>query len=160
MAPLEFELDFERSTATTEQTAVVDRTFRNPMNHQINLGVLRRCAEINWNEPGAPGLILFPVSNEQFNPKPVRRGCWKADHETYNWPCETVSETFPLESGDSYSVRKELWINEETECIPEGSWDCEVEWLIPGEEESEPNDNEGTYVLNIEREGTGTVESA
>lgn len=158
--PFELDIELERRTATTEHPPLLKRTYHNPTQQPARLGVLEDCAEINWDEPGAPGLILFLVAKDGFDPQPVNRGCWRPDPETFNWPCEGTYDSLPLASGESWSVRKEVWINRNTECIPEGAFEFGAGIGRSSEEGPQSEDSSRTYVLQIEREGAPTSESA
>lgn len=151
---LELVVEPERATATTERPATVRLRVQNPTS---DIWILNHgeCPEIDTNKPG---LILFPHSLEpDFHPEPIRDDCWKPNPESYFYPCETLVPKTKISPGQSWSITHEVWLEEEEDCIPDGSFEFEIFGYVQGEYRGYPDNRLGGFSLVIQPIETTTA---
>lgn len=152
--PIDLDVEVERRTATTAHPATVLLSFRNPTDQTWELRQ-GKCLHRSSNEEYKRNLILWPASLEDDrHPEPVRRDCWKPDPESYNQPCEAVGISKKFSPGESWSIRHEVWIGSELDCIPVGTFEFEI-WA-----RNQDDKPVGTFSLTIESAEQTTSRSA
>ena len=147
LAQLQLSIEPERKTATTKDPATVQLQFQNP---QAETWILNHgtCPEIDET---TPGLILFPKSLEpDFHPEPITEKCWKPDPESYYYPCETIVPETKIQSGQSWSIVQEIWIEEEEDCIPSGTFTFNIHGHVQNDDRGPKERRIGEFSLIIE----------
>ena len=143
----DFTVHATHETATMVEPAKIRLKFTNPTSHTLTLyeGACSKPAS------GDGGLILFASSLPESNhPDPIRQGCWKPDPESYYYPCEGASSQVDLSPGESWSVVHEIWIAEDFDCIPEGTFVFTVRGNDPSVDSSGSTFS-GTFTIHITR---------
>ena len=125
-AQIELDIQVERRRATTTRPPVLEITYRNPTDQDQQLRV-GNCPARSTNEDYFRNLILWPASRgDEFHPDPISEDCWKPDPDTYSQPCEAVDVSRSFAPGESWSIRVEVWLAEELDCRPAGTFQFEV----------------------------------